>query len=327
MPRAKRVTGFALSGLALVCVTWLLWPTEDASVASVGVDPQGGSPQTFARSLQGTVPDGSLRIPSASQPAAPQARLPYAELKRLFDYYLSAVGERDLAAITQQVMAEIDHAMTASQAAAAKQLLGKYLDFKRELVALEQNPALEGTGVQAMRQRFTAMQTLRQRIFSQEEDQGMFGFDDELDRDALARLEISQNPALNAAQKRDQLAVVDANMSAALRADREAPRQVIKVEDMVQKMRANGASDDEVYRMRAKELDPQAASRLAEVDREEQAWKNRIATYLAERSKLLAAHTNASDAERQAALNALQQAQFSADERRRLAAYESLVSD
>ena len=150
----------------------------------------------------------------------------------------------------------------------------------------------------------------------------MFGFEDAYDRDALARLEISQNTALSAVQKREQLAVVDASMSAALRADREAPRVVIKVEDMARQMRANGASDDEVYRMRAKELDPQAASRLAEVDQDELAWKNRIAAYLSERSKVLKAQADMPDSERQAALNQLQQAQFSEQERRRLPAYE-----
>jgi lipase chaperone LimK len=97
---------------------------------------------------------------------------------------------------------------------------------------------------------------------------------------------------------------------------------VVRIEQMADAMRANGANDDEVYRMRAKELDPQAASRLAEVDREEQAWKSRIAIYLNERSKLLQAHADAPDSTRQLALTQLQQSQFTPEERRRLAAYE-----
>jgi lipase chaperone LimK len=272
--------------------------------------------------MQGTVPDGDLGAAQLNPGANSGGTLPYAELKRLFDYYLSAVGEEGIPAITQQINRALEQSVLPGQLKAAQLLFARYLEFKTALVELEKNPALGGNALQAIRQRFIAMQDLRARIFSAAEDQGMFGFEDAYDRDALARLEISQNTALSAAQKREQLAAVDASMSAALRDDREAPRVVIKVEDMARQMRANGASDDEVYRMRAKELYPQAASRLAEVDQDELAWKNRIAAYLSERSKVLKAQADMPDSERQAALNQLQQAQFTEQERRRLPAYE-----
>jgi lipase chaperone LimK len=74
--------------------------------------------------------------------------------------------------------------------------------------------------------------------------------------------------------------------------------------------------------MRAKEFDPQAAARLAEVDREEVAWKARIAQYLDARSKLLKTQTNATESERQTGIAQLQQTYFTEAERPRLAAYE-----
>ena len=43
---------------------------------------------------------------------------------------------------------------------------------------------------------------------------------------------------------------------------------VTNVEQQVQARRAQGASDDEIYRLRTAAFDAQAASRLAEVDRE-----------------------------------------------------------
>jgi lipase chaperone LimK len=320
MQLSRSWAGVGLLGVVLGLAAWLVWP-EAAPDAAPGAATAGSTP-SFVRSMVGTVPDGDLRAPLGNQPTGAGGPLAYAELKRLFDYYLSAVGEQDIAAITQQIHRALEQSVSPAQLPDAKALLTRYLEFKRALVALEKNPALGGTGVQAIRQRFAAMQDLRARIFSATEEQAMFGFEDAYDRDALARLEISQNPALSAAQKREQLAAVDASMSAALRADREAPRVVIKVEEMAKQMRANGASDDEVYRMRAKELDPGAASRLAEVDRDELAWKNRIAVYLSERSKVLKAQADAPESERQAALKQLQQSQFSDNERRRLPAYE-----
>jgi lipase chaperone LimK len=321
MPLSRTWAGVGLLGVAMGFAAWLVWP--DAVPDTNPSAAAAGSPPSFVRSMAGTVPDGDLRAAQQGNlPASAGGPLAYAELKRLFDYYLSAVGEQDIAAITQEIHRALAQSVSPAQLPDAKALLSRYLEFKRALVDLEKNPALGGNAVQAIRQRYIAMQDLRARMFSAVEEQGMFGFEDAYDRDALARLEISQNTALSAAQKREQLAVVDASMSAALRADREAPRVVIKVEDMARQMRANGASDDEVYRMRAKELDPQAASRLAEVDQDELAWKNRIAAYLSERSKVLKAQADMPDSERQAALNQLQQAQFSEQERRRLPAYE-----
>jgi len=321
MQRSHLWAGTGLLGLVLLGagVWWGLGDGAQGPSASPGAQP--GAP--FVNSMRGTVPDGGLGptalapMPDAGGPSGP---LPYGELKRMFDYYLSAIGEQSIDAIAQQIRAELDRNLSASQAPAAKRLLARYLDFKRALVDLEQKFATQEPGVQTLRRRFEAMQALRARLFSAEEEQGMFGFEDAYDRDALARLEISQNPKLSAEQKRAQLAVLDAAMPAALKADRDAPRAVIRVEQMAQALRAQGASDDDIYRMRARELDPAAATRLAQVDREEQDWKNRIAVYQRERAKVLKAE--GSESERQAALAELRKSQFSEDERKRLAAYE-----
>lgn len=321
MKLSRTRVSLGLLGLALMAAGLVIWQGQATETTPV-VDAAARTNSPFVRSMQDTVPDGDLRALQSGQQHGQTAPLAYAELKRLFDYYLSAVGEQSIEAITQQINSELDRRLPASQAREARRLLALYLEFKRELVALEQKPELTGPGVQAIRRRLMAMQDLRSGFFSAQETQGMFGFDDAYDMDAVARLEISQNPALSDAQKREQLAALDAAMPLALRQERDASRMVVRIEQMAEAMRAKGANDDEVYRMRAKELDPQAASRLAEVDREEQAWKSRIAIYLSERSKLLQAHADAPASQRQLALTQLQQSQFTPEERRRLAAYE-----
>lgn len=316
--------GAGLVGLAMLGVTLVGWlgaasaPDQPAQVST-----WGGHDAPFAPSMRGTVPDGDLRAASANLAQAPGGKaLAYAELRRLFDYYLSAVGEQSLGAITIEIQRAIAQNLPQQQVSDAMRLLDKYLQFKRALVDLEKSPQLAGDSVQVIRRRFHALQDLRSRIFTAEEDQGLFGFDDMYDRDTLARLEIDRDATLSAGQKREKLAALDASMPPALRADRDAPRMVLQLEQTAQDMRAKGASEDEIYRMRALALNPQAAERLAEVDREEKAWKDRIATYQADRARILKAQADAPESERQAALLQLQQAQFSEQERRRLAAYE-----
>lgn len=321
--QSNKVLVWGMAALALLFAAWLLWPNSENTAPVVATAPAPAGVSVFARSMQGTDPDGDLKAWAAAHHSGQaSAALPYAELRHLFDYYLSAIGERDLASIVQHIRQAIDQSLGPAQSAAAKHLLERYIEFKRALVELEKNPALIGSGIQAIRARFKAMQDLRTQIFSSEEDRGMFEWEDVRDMDALARLEITEDKSLSAAQKRDRLAALDASMPEALRASRDAPRVVIKVEEMAKTMRENGASDDDIYRMRAKELNPQAASRLAEVDREEQVWKQRISVYLAARAKILKDKADAPESERQAALSELQNAQFDVDERRRLAAYE-----
>lgn len=316
-------TRISLGVLALAVTVGLVrWMDtgKDTAPPPAALNAAGGQP--FVGSMLGTIPDGDLLALQGNVIPGMPAALAYGELRRLFDYYLSAVGEQSVEAIALQIHSELDRRLPPPQAKKAQRLLGLYLEFKRALVDLERKPELAGNGVQAIRQRLYAMQDLRARYFSAEETQGMFAFEDAYDLDAIARLEVSQNTALDARQKKEQLAVLDAAMPATLREDREASYSVARVEQQVADLRTNGASEDDIYRMRAKAFDPQAASRLAEVDREEASWKNRISIYLEARKRLLQAQANASESELQLALLQLRKAQFTDDEQRRLPAYE-----
>jgi lipase chaperone LimK len=322
-PGSRWLLGAAVGVAALI--VWQVFFSQSTPVGAVTAPAQtgaSGANAPFVRSMQGTLPDGDLLALQGGQSAIPSGSLAYGELRRLFDYYLSAVGEQSIEAITQHIHAELGRRLPAQQAKKAQRLLALYIEFKRELVELDGKPSLSGNGVAAIRARMLAMQDLRARYFSNEETQGMFGFEDAYDMDAVARLEVSQNPALSALEKQQQLAALDAAMPANLRAERDASTVVVRVEQKAQELRAKGASEDDIYRMRAKEFDASAASRLAEVDREEAAWKSRIASYLEERSKLLKASANATESERQASLAQLQQSAFSEAERPRLRAYE-----
>lgn len=322
-PHHKRL-GWGAGVLLLAgTLAWVLL-RSDATVADAVAPPVAATrmPAAFVKSQEGTQPDGDLMALAAPGTAANNDRVAYGELRRLFDYYLSALGEQNLPGITQQIHTELGRRLTASQAKKARRLLGLYLNFKRALVDLEANPALAGNGVASIRQRMLAQQDLRTQYFNPQEIEGMFGFEDVMDADAVARLEISQNTKLTTTQKQQQLAALDASMSPALRAEREASQVVTRAEQRAFDMRAQGASDDEIYRMRAQAFDASAASRLADLDREEANWKQRIATYLEARSTVLKSQANATASERQQALNQLQQSRFSEDERRRLTAYE-----
>jgi lipase chaperone LimK len=261
--------------------------------------------------MAGTTPDGRLA-------SAGDALVVDAELARLFDYYLAGQGETSLAEIRAATERELERRLKPGEAAQAKRLLDQYWRYKEALVTLEPSLAPASGMAAALRQRMAARAELRGQFFSFAEMQGLFGVDDAYDADAVTRLEIKQDRALTEAQRRARLAALDAAQSPTLREHREAPRRILALAEQAERMRASGAGDDEVYRMRAAAISPEAANRLADLDREEADWSRRIALYQQQRRAILQGPTAAQGA----AQEQLRQLLFSADEQRRLAAYE-----
>lgn len=290
---------------------------QDSARQEVAVSAPEPDYFSFVRSLEGTVPDGGIEAEAA---AAEFVASP--GLVLLFDYYLSAIGEQPLAAIRAEIERELERRLKPDAAHAAKQLLGRYLAYKRDLVDVEKTAQAAGGSLQAIRNRLALMQEARLRHFSEREIQAMFGDGDASDLDAIARLEIAQDTSLSDEQKRERLAQLDAALPSAVREAREEPLKILRLEESAQKMRTQGASEDDIYRMRAAALSPEAAARMAQVDREDKEWSERIAAYLAERNRLLADSVTLPETERQALIARLQQARFAPEEQKRLAAYE-----
>ncbi|KIF79808.1 lipase secretion chaperone [Noviherbaspirillum autotrophicum] len=313
MKTKKVYLGVAAAVAAAIFLTvWLTQP-EPVAEATAKTD---GNLFPFVKSMEGTRPDGNIAA-SADDTLEVNAELP-----RMFDYYLAAVGEKSLDAIRAEIERQLEQRLKPNAAEQAKRLLARYLDYKRDLVTVEKDVQAKApsNGVDAIRSRLDAIQQSRLKFFSPEEVQAMFGLEDAFDRDNLARYEISEDKTLTDAQKKEKLAALDAAMPPELRKEREAPLAIVKLEETVQQMRVSGASDDDVYRMRAAALNPEAAARLSEVDRDEAAWKSRIIDYLGERSRLL--NSNMADADRQAAIQQLRDSRFTQLEQRRLPAYE-----
>ncbi|MEJ7805543.1 MAG: lipase secretion chaperone [Telluria sp.] len=295
------------AGVLAAGLLYATFSRPDLPAPQEPVRPQA-DPFAFVRSMDGTRPDGDVKLNADGELVVD------AELGHLFDYYLAGLGEKDLGAIRAEIERELDRRFKPGPAAQAKRLLASYLDYKRALVDLEQHMVPTGDMAKSARARLAATQKLRARFFTARESAGLFGFSDAYDLDALARIDISLDPKLTLEQRADKLAALDKKLSPAMREEREAPTRVIRTEESVQKLRAQGASDDDVYRLRAAAFSPDGASRLAQLDREEADWKLRMAAYQAERATLQPGAD--------AMLQQLRGKYFSEEEQRRLGAYE-----
>jgi len=304
----------------------MTWVAGGAAAAALAVIAWTGPPRAPApapvaheaapavpASLAGTTPDGT------AQATADDALVLDPALIRLFDYWLTTVGEQPIAAIRSQVEHDLDGRLGPRAARQAKDLYARYVQFKEALKS--QRPAKPaGRSVDILREGLRRMQALRAAYFSEAESRALFGLQDAEASAALARMAVEQDPSLAAAQRQQRLAELDAQLPANVRAAREASMTVVRLEEAAQKIRAAGGSEDDVYRMRATATSPEAANRLADVDREEAAWKARIAAYQAQRGAVLASPGD--EAAHASAMAALRNRLFTPDEQRRLAAYE-----
>jgi len=302
-----------VGAVALVVAGLQGLPAPASHAVDAAPAPVADTPSAAPTSLAGTTPDG------AATAAADRSLVLDPALIRLFDYYLTTVGERPLDAIRAQVDHDLDTRLNPLAARQAKDLYDRYVKFKTALK--DQRPAKPtGRSVDMLREGLRMMLALRATFFSDAESLALFGPQDAEAQAALARMAIEQDPALDDATRRERLAALDASLPASVREDREAPLLVGRLEDAAQKIRAQGGTEDDVYRMRAAATSPEAANRLADVDREEAAWKARIAAYRAQRGTLLAAPGN--EADHATAMSELRNRLFTPEEQRRLAAYE-----
>ena len=269
--------------------------------------------------MRGTQADGRLTASGKGLRADP-------ELLYLFDYYLSAQGERPLVDIVAAIRTELKVRLALSPLALtqAEELLTRYLAYKKALLALEQSKSsgsVSGKPMSAhLRERLSRLHGLRLSYFSNDEVMGLFAAEELRDEDALRRMEIFEDPRLSTAQKQFKLAQLDAMLPSSLREGREASYRISEVEQRVSQMRAAGASEQEVHQFRTQQFSADAAARLHMVDQEEQRWAGRVRDY--QEDKRLLQQPTEGQFQSSAILQALRDRHFSSQEQRRLVAYD-----
>lgn len=97
----------------------------------------------FAASFSGAKPDGQFSL------AGDHLQLD-GRLLEFFDYYLAALGERNLPEIRRQI--ELDNNLPSLAAAKAKKILGQYLAYRAALADIDQNRSAGTNVIDALRQ-------------------------------------------------------------------------------------------------------------------------------------------------------------------------------
>lgn len=274
--------------------------------------------ESLPASLEGTEVDGELEVDA-------NGRLKITHgVRRVFDYFLSGVGEEPLETALARIRAYIRHQLPPLAAAEAERLLESYIAYKRGLDAIPQaQPAGNTLDISALQRQLQQVQALRSQFFTPEVITAFFGDEDAYDRYTLARFELMQNKNLSPAQRAQQLAMLEGQLPVEMRESIRVINQVQSLEALTEDWKQRGGSPAELRQIRESLVGPEAADRLETLDRERAGWDSRMDKWYGERAAILG-NQNLSQTDRQRQLEELRRSRFSAEELARVASLERM---
>ena len=284
MAQLLRTWAVAAAVLALTTaavVWWLRGPAGpgagDAHTATAGAAAATAVAQVKPSPAQGV--DNSFfarrRAISADGPADP---LLVHGLRDTLEALLMEAGDAsDPATLKQRLAALVNQHFPAALATRALALAERYVDYRVALGSLRAPQDL--TDPRALRDALEARHKVRLQFFDDAEYDALFAREADLDRYTLARLEIERNTQLSPEQRAQALQAADNELSAERRAERSAATQHMAAAAQTAAFNASNADERTRYAARSAQYGPAAAQAMAQLDREEQHWNQRLDQY------------------------------------------------
>ncbi|WP_236749214.1 lipase secretion chaperone [Acidovorax carolinensis] len=279
--RARAVAAVALALTTAAAVWWLGAP----ALPGMG-DPhpvQGGA---------AAAPAGSLALPSSMQGTDTGffARRQATGADRTIDpllvdglrdtletLLLEAGNANDPAALKQRLATLIGSHFPAALATRALALAERYVDYR---VALGQLRAPQDlTDPRAVRDALEARHKARLQFFDGAEYDALFAREAELDRYTLARLEIARNIQLTPEQRAQALQAADSELSQEHRTGRSAATEHMAAAAQTAAFNTQNADPYTRHAARSAQYGEAAAHAMAQLDRDEQHWQQRLDQY------------------------------------------------
>ena len=298
-------------------------PTDAATTRAVVAPPTPRqSPSTATTAVASTTPDwpASLRDsePDGGVTLDGSGRVrPSIELRRLFDYFLSAIGELDVAGIRALLLAHVRGLHGDGVAAEVAALFDRYVAYQQSLAAMPA-PADE-----SLRARLSRVRELRRQLLDTATADAFFGAEEHYTEYTLDRRDIAADPALDDAARAQRLAELDARLAPEQRAQMQQANTALLVDEQNRQFDALRLSAAQRQVEREALFGAEAARRLAEVDAERAAWDARVAAYRQARDAL-AADARLDPVARERALASLRARSFDEAERRRILSLEQV---
>lgn len=259
------------------------WALQQAEPAGGMAEQHSSSAVMFlAAPVHGLAAASEGPLVRAASAAAPPDPFLTRDLRHKLEAMLLEAGEAPTpAALKARLAGLVTGHFSASEATRALAFAERYVDYR---VALgEIKPPADAGDPRALSAAVQARQRVRVQHFSGEEYHALFAHEEELDRFTIARLEIERHASLTPAQKRAALKDAENELSDAHRAARADAVAHMAVAAQTAAFDAQGMSEQARYAHRRNQYGDAAAQQLAQLDREEAQWQQRLSQYAAAR--------------------------------------------
>ena len=281
----------------------------EAPAQEIEADPEAATRTLTPPSLADTEIDGSVDLDANGQ------LIPSLSLRRLFDQVLSSVGELSITQIRQLLATRLDQLTTPEGKTQALAAFERYLRYLKAV-----DTAANRLNELPFRERLAALSELRRQHLGTDMAEAFFADEEAYQRYTLDRRDLAEQTGLTpeerAARERELLQALPESA-------REPYVQQLKTDADIADAEAidtSSSNPDERYRLRSERFGEEAAARMELLDRERNAWDQRVAAYQRERARWQSAEAAA----REAALSAYLTAHFSEAEQRRIRSLEDV---
>ncbi|MEM7435506.1 MAG: lipase secretion chaperone [Myxococcota bacterium] len=230
---------------------------------------------------------------------------------RVFEYFLSTRGEVSDAQIRALIEQVARAQVPPGEESAVMALYDDYLRYREALGDLSRGSSA--------RESFEYVRGVQNEIFG--DDAGaLFGRDNRMMEYDLSRSEVMTDPSLDRDERQRRLQELDETLPAPLREMRSTMTRQRAASAVVDQMRQDGLSEEEVFEYRADEFGDAAAERLQALDERRAQWNARLEAYQVERDAIL--DLDLSGAEQAQRLDELRATHFEGPDRLRIEALD-----
>lgn len=278
--------------------------------------------ENLPASLQGTEVDGALEVDADGHLLINNA------VRRVFDYFLTAVGEEPLDTVLARLRAYIRDQLPPAAAAEAESMLAGYLAYKEALAGMGDAGQPAGGRVDAatVRANLAQARALRVDHMPAAVADAFYADEDAMNDYMLDRVLILQDTQLTPAERATRLAAREAQLPASLREATHTVNQYQDLQVLTRDWQERRGTDAELREIRENLLGAEAADRLEALARERAEWDGRMAAWLRARAAVQAA-TGLAEADRQRQVDQLRAEHFRDEELPRVQALERMADD
>lgn len=260
-------------------------------------------------SLIGTEVDGRIEFRNGRV-------VPTRELRRLFDYFLTAIGEKPLEDIRNWLTAHVTEQHGAFFVPEVIALFDQYVGLLK---------AAEQAGLASLdeRGRLVTLKALRRQWLGDTIAEAFYGDEEAYLAYTLDRLALLRDTTLDADARAERLRALEATRPEGAGAAEEDATIGVLVDEQTKQLEALGADAETRLAEREALLGRPAAERLAALDAERAQWQQRIDAYK-RAAAAIRADRNLDDQARATRLQALLAGSFDETERRRITSLEAI---